>query len=266
MKKILISFCCIFFIYTNVEAIDLGGLESIGPISTLTRTPSSVTFTCKDYSQVRIHILAPDLVRVRVAFRKGLPERDHSWAIAKTSWDTPRWGLAEEADYVVITTDELEIAVRRSSLLIEFRDVKTHEVINADARPMMFNPKGENIAAAKKLGFDERFYGLGEKAARLDKRRGQFVNWNSDTPGYREGTDPIYQTIPFYIGLEKAKAYGIFFDNSYRSYFDFGGTNQEHVTFSADGGEMNYYFFWGPSIKKIVSRYSDLTGRMPLPP
>jgi len=266
MKKILISFCCIFFIYTNVEAIDLNGLESIGPVSSFTRTSSSVTFNCKDNSQVRIHILAPDLVRVRVSFRKSLPERDHSWAIAKSSWDATRWALAEQTDYVLVTTDELEIAVRRSPLLIEFRDAKTHEVINADARPMMFNPKGENIAAAKKLGFDERFYGLGEKAARLDKRRGQFVNWNSDTPGYREGTDPIYQTIPFYIGLEKAKAYGIFFDNSYRSYFDFGATTQEHVAFSADGGEMNYYFFWGPSIKKIVTRYSDLTGRMPMPP
>ena len=37
---------------------------------------------------------------------------------------------------------------------------------------MMFDPKaGTFVAAAKKLGFDEHFYGLGEKAARLDKRR-----------------------------------------------------------------------------------------------
>jgi alpha-glucosidase len=29
---------------------------------------------------------------------------------------------------------------------------------------------------------------------------------------------------------------------------------------------MNYYFFYGPSIKKILSRYADLTGHMPMPP
>ena len=29
---------------------------------------------------------------------------------------------------------------------------------------------------------------------------------------------------------------------------------------------MNYYFFYGPSIKKILGRYADLPGRMPLPP
>jgi len=87
----------------------------------------------------------------------------------------------------------------------------------------MFDPQaGIFVAASKKLGFDEHFYGLGEKAAHLDKRRGYFVNWNSDTPGYTEGKDPIYQTIPFYIGLQQGVAYGRFFDNSYRSYFDFG--------------------------------------------
>ena len=116
---------------------------------------------------------------------------------------------------------------------------------------MMFDPKaGTFVAAAKKLGFDEHFYGLGEKAARLDKRRSSFVNWNSDTPGYVEGKDPIYQTIPFYIGLRGGIAYGIFFDNSYRSYFDFGKSSKQRAWFGAEGGEMNYYFFHGPSIKR----------------
>jgi len=122
------------------------------------------------------------------------------------------------------------------------------------------------VAAAKKLGFDEHFYGLGEKAARLDKRRSSFVNWNSDTPGYTEGKDPIYQTIPFYIGLQHGVAYGIFFDNSYRSYFDVGKSSQQRAGCGAEGGELNYYFFYGPSIKKILGRYADLTGHMPLPP
>src|SRR5258707_3420378 len=97
--------------------------------------------------------------------------------------------------------------IGRSSELIEFRDAKTGQVINSDERPMMhdatgarasslFDPKaGEYIAVAKKLGFSEHFYGLGEKAARLDKRRSEFVNWNSDTPGYTEGKDPIYKTV-----------------------------------------------------------------------
>src|ERR1039458_428731 len=105
---------------------------------------------------------------------------------------------------------------------------------------MQFDAQKGTVAAVKQLGWEEHFYGLGEKAARLDKRRGEFSMWNSDTPGYTEGRDPLYQSIPFYIGWEAGRAYGIFFDNSYRTHFDFGRTSQEHIAFSAEGGEMNY--------------------------
>jgi alpha-glucosidase len=266
MKKLLLLLCCLLAFAARAVAIDLSGLEGIGAVSSYTRSVGAVMFNCTDGSQVQMSMLAPDLVRVRASFRKPLPERDHSWAIAKTQWSTPIWKLTESPDAFLVTTDELQVVVRRSPLLIEFRDPKSGTTINADERPMMFDAKSGTVAAAKRLGFDEHFFGLGEKAARLDKRRGHFTMWNSDTPGYREGTDPIYQSIPFYIGWQNGEAYGMFFDNSYRSYFDFGQTTQDYATFSAEGGEMNYYFFWGPSIKKILGRYADLTGHMPLPP
>lgn len=266
MKETLTLLCLLLSLSSVAEAIDLSKLRGIGPVVSLTRTDNTVTFNCRDNSQVRLSLLAPDLVRVRAAFGKPLPERDHSWAIAKTAWAAPRWTLQEAADHVLIATDELEIVVRRSPLLIEFRDAKSHQVINADQRPLMFAPKGTTIAAAKRLGFEEHFYGLGEKAARLDKRRGHFQMWNTDKPGYMENTDPIYQSVPFYLGWQRGDVYGIFFDNSYRTYFDFGQSTQEYAAFSAEGGEMNYYFFWGPAIRKILSRYADLTGHMPLPP
>ncbi|HEY0385654.1 MAG TPA: TIM-barrel domain-containing protein, partial [Pyrinomonadaceae bacterium] len=184
----------------------------------------------------------------------------------KEDWTEPACTLIERASEWLIITDELEVVVHREPLLIEFRDAQTHRVINSDERPMMFDPKGTTVAAAKRLGFEEHFYGLGEKAARLDKRREQFQMWNSDTPGYTEKTDPIYQSIPFYLGWQEGAAYAIFFDNSYRTAFDFGHSSQAYAAFSSEGGEMNYYFFYGPSMKKILGRYTELTGRMPLPP
>jgi alpha-glucosidase len=116
----------------------------------------------------------------------------------------------------------LEAVVGKSPLLIEFRDARTHKVINSDALPMSHAAATRTIGAAKKFPVEERYYGRGEKAAKLDKRRGQFSMWNSDTPAYKEGTDPIYQDIPFYLGWQDFGTYGIFFDNSYRTNFDFG--------------------------------------------
>lgn len=278
MKNYLAVFSLLAVSVTAITAQDIASLQKIGPMVSFTRTESAVTLTCRDNSQVQLTVLAPDLVRVRTSFGKPVPSRDHSWAINKTEWSGTTWSFLSTNDSISIKTDELEVVVRRDPLLIEFRDVKTGRVINADEQPMahdakgllkgmMFDPEaGRFVAVSKKMGFDEHYYGLGEKAARLDKRRGAFINWNSDTPGYSEGKDPIYQTVPFYLGLEQGAAYGIFFDNSYRSYFDFGRSSQQRVWFGAEGGEINYYFFHGPSIKKILGRYAELTGHMPLPP
>ncbi|PYS71341.1 MAG: hypothetical protein DMF73_10945, partial [Acidobacteria bacterium] len=279
MKKcfmVLFSLCC--FGLGQAQEIDVTRLEKIGSVTGLIKTERGITLNCGDNSQVQVTVLAPDLIRIRASFAKPVPAKDHSWAIAKDDWQIPLWTISETKNAITIATSEIEAVIERSPLLIDFRDAHTHQTINADEQPMaydakavlapiMFDPSaGQFVTAAKKLGFDEHFYGLGEKAAPLDKRRGFFVNWNSDTPGYTVGRDPIYQTIPFYLGLQKGAAYGIFFDNSYRSYFDFGRLSQERTWFGAEGGELNYYFFYGPSIKKIVSRYADLTGHMPLVP
>jgi len=278
MMKLSASVVLLLTVLLTVHSQDITRLQKIGAVTRVTKTDKGLTVACNDQSEVQLTVLAPDLIRVRASFAKPIPSRDHSWAIDKLDWTTPSFSVNETGDSIKLTTSEVEVVINRSPLLVEFRDARTHALINADEQPMsydargdlaatMFDPKaGQFVAVSKKLGFDEHFYGLGEKAAHLDKRRGHFVNWNSDTPGYTEGKDPIYQTIPFYIGLTRGIAYGIFFDNSYRSYFDFGRSSQQRAWFGAEGGELNYYFFQGPSIKKILGRYADLTGHMPLPP
>src|ERR1044072_3682654 len=195
----LLALIAILGAATTALAQDINTLENTGPVVSVQRTDKGVTLNCHDNSQVQLTMLAPDLIRVRASFTKPIPATDHSWAIAKQDWPIPRWSLSEASDLITVTTDELEVVIRRSPLLIEFRDVRTHRVLNSDERPMsydaqarlnsmMFDPKaGMFVAASKKLGFDEHFYGLGEKASRLDKRRSSFINWNSDTPGYAEG-------------------------------------------------------------------------------
>lgn len=263
----------------RAESVDPASLEDIGSLRSFTKDAQGLTLRCVDGSEVRLSVLAPDLVRVRASFRRPLAAMDHSWAIERTKWPAVTWTLAQDPKELVVSTSELRVVVTRSPLLIRFVDPFTNQVINQDAMPMRHEAAGSRVAAVKRLGFDEHFYGLGEKAAHLDRRRGSFDLWSADTPGYTEGTDPLYQSIPFYIGLVMertaqagarqawhGRAYGIFFDNSHRTHFDFGSSQNEHTVFAADGGEMNYYFFWGPSMKKVVSRYADLTGHIPIPP
>lgn len=249
-----------------VSALDWSGLQPVGAVEKVARSDSGVILACAGGSTVAIHVLAPDLIRVRTLFAGQPAAPDHSWAIARPDWSPPPWQLAESPADLTLTTSALKVVIQRDPLRIEFRDAATGRVINADARPMARDPQSGLVAVAKKLGFDEHFYGLGEKTAPLDRRRGSFVMWNSDTPGYGEGTDPIYQSIPFYLGVEAGQAYGLFYDNAHRSTFDLGHTTQEYAGYTADGGVLDYYFFAGPALKKIIGRYTELTGRMPLPP
>src|SRR4051812_2111641 len=95
------------------QALDLTGHQPIGAMQSWRREDSAVVLTCVDRSEVRIAILAPDLVRVRAAFRQALPERDHSWALASPVWAAVPWQVEEDPHGLRIATAELEVVVQR---------------------------------------------------------------------------------------------------------------------------------------------------------
>lgn len=112
----------------------------------------------------------------------------------------------------------------------------------------------------------EFFYGLGEETGPLNKKGYSYCMWNSDVPRpHVESMKSLYQSIPFFIVLRDADAYGIFFDCSFRSYFDMGKENSRYFYFGSDEGDVDYYFIYGPDIRKVVKGYTELTGTTPLP-
>src|SRR5690606_7341861 len=83
---------------------------------------------------------------------------------------------------------------------------------------------------------------------------------------YTAGSDPLYCSTPFYIGIHHQLCYGIFFDNTHKTHINFGASNDRFSSFSADTGEMNYYFMYGQSAGAVIGHYTHLTGRMDMPP
>src|SRR4030042_4694601 len=73
--------------------------------------------------------------------------------------------------------------------------------------------------------------------------------------------DPIYINIPVYIALHSQGAYLAFYENSYPATFIFKTTAEIHF----DNGPLRYYIITGP-IQHLLERYTELTGRPPLPP
>lgn len=122
------------------------------------------------------------------------------------------------------------------------------------------------ITIMKKMSGDECFYGLGDKPGFLNKRGYLYENWNSDLPqAHNEAFRALYKSIPFFIVLQGAGCYGIFFDTPYHSWFDMGKESAEYYYFAADQGLLNYYYIAGNTIAEIIKNYTHLTGRTPLP-
>jgi alpha-glucosidase len=217
-------------------------------------------------AKVRVTQVYNGVIRVRVA-PNGHFSKDFSWALVETAGDKrkARAQIQDGQSEVKMTAGNVIAIITKSPLLIQFTDASGN-VLLADepSLPMAWN--GKRVHTWKKMPPDENYYGLGDKAGPMNRRGRAFTNWNTDEYGWQESSDPLYKTIPFFIGLRKGAAYGVFFDNTYRSVFDFGKESEDYFSFGAEGGELNYYFIAGPEPKKVVESYTALTGRSPLPP
>ncbi len=236
--------------------------ELLGTVMEVEREGNVINITCEN-APLRLYILGPRLVRVRLApFGFSV---DHSWAVVKEDWPETNFSIEEDEETLEIHTRELKVVVRKKPCRIAFYD-RNGRLINSDYKPLGMGWNVNCVKCWKLMPRDEHYYGFGEKALPLDRRRRRMEMWNTDAYGYRTGTDPLYVSVPFFIAIRKGIAYGIFFDNTYRSIFDMGSSSEDYYSFEAEGGELNYYFIYGPSIKDVIDRYTELTGRPFLPP
>jgi alpha-glucosidase len=213
---------------------------------------------------MQITALRENILRVRISPTSTLPE-DASWAVlsgprAKSIEVRP----AENEAAVGFRTAALEVRVDRSPLRLVISDLDGN-VICADAtgRPSEFADGGFSLH--KEMADDDHFYGLGDKAGSFDRRGQAYALWNTDV-GPQESTDPLYKSVPFFLGIRSGRSYGIFLDNTWRSWFDFGKRARNAFSFGAEGGPLDYYFIYGPAPKQVVESYAYLTGTPPLPP
>ena len=240
----------------------MGEWKSVGNLSAAPPQGNSIVLR-NSQNTVTLTVLAPDLVRVRMTATPS-PGANYSYAVAKTDWAPAKVEFTGEKEVRVIRTSEIEVRAQLSPFRLAFYD-RHGRLISSDADRFGMARDGERVRCWKSMPPDEHYFGLGEKSDTLDKRGHSYVMWNTDVYGWGANTDPLYQDIPFFIGLRQGQAYGIFFDNTYRSSFDMGMESPNLYSFGAEGGELNYYFFYGPDPKKVLSRYTELVGRMPLP-
>ncbi len=213
---------------------------------------------------IRIAALAGDLIQIR--FRQGGDfSEPFSYAVEKpeSAWKPPRLKLKETDTSIEIATKALSITLGRNPFALTVRD--------AVGRVLLEDRQGIGVATGgairwqADLGAGSAFYGLGEKASALNHAGKTFELWNTDPAVYDRGEDPIYLSVPFVLALRDGQGVGLFFDNTFRARVDLGAASPGKLGYQAVGGEFRLYLMTG-SPQAILERFTELTGRMKLPP
>ncbi len=237
--------------------------RSLGAVTSVANLPNGVELTAGE-SHIRVTAIDASTVRVRVSASGTFP-KDLSWALDPAYRpQTPAVHVTDATGAVTLDLSSAHVRINKSPLRIAFLDAQNN-VINEDSEPMSFD--GTSFRVTKQMPPDESelYFGLGDKTS-LTLNNRAFTLWNTDAFGWQESTDPLYKAIPFFTALRNGRAYGIFMDNTWRSSFDFGKARHDQYSFGAEGGELNYYFFFGPEPKHVLSAYTNLTGKSPLAP
>src|SRR5476651_47890 len=235
--------------------------EILGKVQSITERAGKLIITTKE-AEAQVYVYSPTIIRVNIT--KHPSANDHSFAVIKKP--AKKIAYIENKDSVEVNTEALKLIITKSPLRFNFYTAGGL-VLSEDDNRFGTTWQGEKVITYRKLYADEKFIGLGEKTGNLDRRGTSYVNWNTDASEHDIKTDPLYKTFPFFIGIHGGATYGLFMDNTHKSYFDFGATTDEQMSwFGADGGDMNYYFFGAQTVAGIVQDFTWLTGRMEMPP
>ena len=249
---------------TNTE-LELKGNQFPNQIVSYSKNIDVLDFRTENDVTLQITIVRDSVIRFRYSTTSNF-DKDFSYAITKYASTGYNYLEIEEADEdYIITTQKLICHINKINLKVNIYDAKDKTLISHDELGFHWEESyefGGSIVKMSKTSQDgESYYGLGDKPSHLNLKGKRFENWVTDSYAYGKETDPIYKAIPFYTGLHHGKSYGIFFDNTFRSFFDFAHERKNVTSFWAQGGEMNYYFIYGPKMTDVVANYTDLTGK-----
>jgi alpha-glucosidase len=226
---------------------------------------------------VEVAALAPDLFRVGM-FPAGGPPRYDSEAIAKEDWEQVEVSMQETDEELTLSTTQATARISLNPLRIGFADATGREFALDDAElgmgavetpgaDVFSEPFGSPVRLYKRRERGERYFGCGERTSGLEKTGSHQVFYNVDPPlGHTASFNNLYSSIPFTLSMVNGKAHGLFFDNTHRVEFDLALEDENRAYYGAEGGAIVYYVFCGPAPADVVGRYTELTGRTPMPP
>ena len=222
-----------------------------------------------NHTLMRVYVLENSMLRFRYS-TIGQFDNDFSYAIDPDFRPkNPKFEFFELDDVLILKTAHLECRIQKAHLYVSIFDAGGNLILE-DEKGFHWetnkNYGGDIVQMSKKVMPGEAYFGLGDKPVEPNLRGKRFKNWGMDEYGYNKDTDPLYKNINFFYGFHSNQSYGVFLDNSFQSHFDFASERKNVSSYWSQGGEMNYYFFFGPEMMTVAESYTRLTGTPEMPP
>lgn len=162
---------------------------------------------------------------------------------------------------LVIDKENWSMRYERSGELLTKSGWRDLSYIKTDWKGFAYD-KGGSAYMCQQLGIsvDELIYGLGERFTPFVKNGQSVEIWNEDGG---TSTEQSYKNIPFYLS---DRGYGVFVNHPEKVEFEVATEQVTKVGFSVKGESLDYFLINGPSMKEVLMRYTDLTGKPSLPP
>ncbi len=217
---------------------------------------------------VRISAPWPEVLRVQTYHHMGLAERAPHFDIAEGSADGLR--SEETEDRIIVSSGSLRLEMNKADGTMGFfrgderitgSGSKDLAYVKTDWRGPAYDrgPADAYMREQLSLSVGELIYGLGERFTPFVKN-GQTVDiWNEDGG---TSTEQSYKNIPFYISN---RGYGVFVNHPERVSFEVASEMVAKVGFSVPGECLDYFLINGPTMKEVLMRYTDITGKPSLP-
>lgn len=215
-------------------------------------------------------------LRLRFLTRPTEPDNTPSLMLAGPVPRDMRWQVQQTDSLItLISPAGYQVRLYRDPWRIAFYDPKGRLLTRTmtldepatfafDRVPFCYIRRSEDLshwtAATFELAYDEKIFGTGESFTRLNKRGQKIIAFLRDgmgTQGQR-----MYKPIPFFLS---SQGYGVFVHTSTPVTFDFGHTFDQFNTIYTGDETLDLFFFFGTP-KQILSEYTALTGRSPVPP
>ena len=240
-------------------------LQTVDAVTSFRKIPGGIEGKTK-FTRFEIKAWSAHTFRVRITKEKSF--NPVQYALAQDTATYHQVVVSNKGNQLEISTPFITCVVEQSPWFrIIFKNA-AGEIIQEDEQGEGFGTSwmGETFTWYKKMQEGERFLGLGEVLGPLDKRGMAFTLNNTDTYKYGDPRLSMYISIPFYIGVHHRQVYGLFFNNTWKTRFNFGISTPGFSSITADGGDMDYFFFYDQQIAGILDEYSRVTGKMPMPP